>query len=204
MKRVDDLFDDWARRGRAEGMEQGHKQTASTTLHAVPLKQGEQFLDLGCGNAWAAEWAHNQGANVLAVDLSPEMVARANARGLPAARGDMTQLPLQEDTVDHVWSMEAIYYAPDPDAVLQELRRVMRTGGTLHILIDHYEENQASHSWPDDVGVPMSLRSKQAWLDALHAAGFQQAAASNLTAAPGEGIEDWKVEHGTLLLQATA
>jgi len=200
-----DLFDDWARKGRAEGMERGHGQTAAPLLHALPIETGSQFLDLGCGNGWAARWAQTQGALVCGIDASAEMVERA---GTAAPEGDFRQgdfaaLPWPANHFQFVWSMEAVYYAPDPDAVLHEVARVLAPGGSFHMLIDFYQENPDSHSWPSDVGVPMALRSEAEWIAAFEAAGLGAVHSKRLRATSPDA-DAWKREQGTLYVSGTA
>lgn len=205
MSDVANLFDDWAKRGRAEGMEKGHMKTAGHLLSGLRFEGGVRFLDLGCGNGWAGRFAAEMGARTRGIDASPEMVKRANelaSKKRLAARfqtGDFADLPFDDGSFDVVWSMEAIYYAPDPDEVLREIQRVLTPGGTFHMLIDHYEENEASHSWPEDTGVPMVLRSVDEWGYALQNAFFQDIQVARLKADPKDaGDDEWKVTEGTL------
>lgn len=191
-----ELFDDWARRGRAEGMERGHGETAAPLLRSLPVEAGTRFLDLGCGNGWAARWAKTQGAEAHGVDASGEMVERARAAGVEASVGDFADLPYPDGSFDVVWSMEAVYYAPDADAVLREVARVLRPGGVFHMLVDFYGENAASHSWPDDVGVPMVLRGETEWVRAFEAAGLREVRSGRLRAA--DAPDGWKRREGTL------
>ncbi len=218
MSDVADLFDDWARRGRAEGMERGHGVTAGDLIAALPIHAGARFLDLGCGNGWAARHAAGRGAHAMGIDASEEMVrrarhaaqeagydARAEAKA-PTAwfhQGDFAHIPRPNDHFDIAWSMEALYYAPDPDAVLQEVHRVLRPGATFHMVIDHYGENAASHSWPEDVGVPMALRGEAEWLAAFEAAGFAPVTAARLRATD-PSAEAWKREQGSLYVRGVA
>lgn len=206
---VGDLFDDWARRGRAEGMETGHSQTAGAALEALPLHAGQRFLDLGCGNGWACRHAARQGAQGVGVDLSIEMVARARAASagldpMPVfEQADFAELPLPDGGFDVAWSMEAIYYAADVDAVLQEAHRVLRPGATVHLLLDYYAENPQSHGWPAELGVAMQLRGEPGWLEALGKAGFREVASRRLRSEDPDA-EAWKREHGSLYLVTVA
>lgn len=201
-ERVREVFDEWACSGRAEGMEQGHGQTAGPLLASLPIHAGTRFLDLGCGNGWAARFAHDRGADAAGIDASPEMVRRARslAAGVRFDAGDFAHLPYPDDHFDLAWSMEALYYAGDPDTVLREVLRVLRPGGALHVVIDHYRENVASHDWPETTGVPMVLRSEPEWSAALAAAGYADAWAERLRTEAGDGVEAWKVEEGSLHL----
>lgn len=179
-------------------MESGHGQTAAPLLAGLDF-EGRRVLDLGTGNGWAVQHARDHRA-VLAVgvDLSRNMVLRAGGSGRDATQADFTHLPFPDATFDLVWSMEAIYYARDPDAVLKEVLRVLEPGGVFHMLIDHYQENPASHDWPHTTGVRMVLRSELEWVAAFTAAGFQGVEADRLRAEKTPETDLWKYEQGSL------
>ncbi|MGB1586036.1 MAG: methyltransferase domain-containing protein [Thermoplasmatota archaeon] len=210
MSKVADVFDEWARQGRAEGMETGHMETAAPLLEGLRFEGGVRFLDLGCGNGWASRFAAQRGARCRGMDVSREMVDRANAlaqKDRLNARyqvGDVHDLPFDDGSFDVAWSMEALYYAEDPDEVLREIKRVLTTGGTFHMLIDHYEENEASHGWSDMVGVPLKLRSEAEWAQAFQMAFFQDVQVARLRDLDAEGDNAWKAEHGTLYVSGRA
>lgn len=202
MTDVPSVFDGWARSGRSESMEQGHSETAAPVLQLLPFVAGGRFLDVGCGNAWASAYAVSRGMQADAIDVSPEMVAKANAReGVMGHCLDAAKLPFEDDSFDLAWSMEALYYSTTPDEVLTEIRRVLKPGGTLMVLLDRYTENPASHGWDEMLGLPMILRSEAEWVEALRTAGFQEAFAFRAKAVEGE---DWKMEQGTLCLSGLA
>lgn len=204
--RVGRVFDDWARRGRAEGMEEGHGRTAAPLLASLPVQGGTRFLDLGCGNGWAARAAAARGADAVGVDASREMVALATRRAHDTGAAatfrvaDFGSLPFGDASFDLAWSMEAVYYAADPDRVLREVRRVVVPGGSVHVLLDYYKENAASHPWPVETGLAMDLRSEREWRDALVEAGFTNVASDRLRAVDA-GAESWKRDAGTLYVR---
>lgn len=210
MSKVADVFDDWAGAGRAEGMETGHGKTAMPLLEGLRFEGGVRFLDLGCGNGWAARFAAERGARSRGIDMSRNMVDLANA----AARkdrlnarfqtGDIEELPFDDGAFDVAWSMEALYYAEDPDQVLREVRRVLTTGGTFHMLIDHYQENEASHGWSRDLDVPMVLRSEAEWAQSFQMAFFSDVQTARLRADPDDTDDEWKVTEGTLYVSGRA
>ena len=197
---VGDVFDDWAARGRAEGMERGHGETAGPALADLRMGRGDRLLDVGTGNGWACRRALGAGAEAVGIDLSAGMLRRARETGVQVARADAQHLPFADGAFTAAWSMEALYYAPDPDAVLRELKRVLRPGAPVHVLMDHYTENEASHGWSEELGVPMALRSEAEWQAAFEAAGFT-ATTRRLRA---EGSDAWKQDQGTLWIQAMA
>ena len=64
--------------------------------------------------------------------------------------------------------------------------------------MDYYQENPASHSWPDDTGVSMVLRSEDEWAQALQNAWFQDIQIARLRATEKEAGDDtWKATEGT-------
>jgi SAM-dependent methyltransferase len=93
-----------------------------------------RVLDLGCGEGrFSAELAR-AGATAVGVDVSPEALRRARARypelelrAIPP-RGPW---PLEDASFDAVWSGETIEHVADTAAWLSEVRRVLRSGGTL-------------------------------------------------------------------------
>jgi SAM-dependent methyltransferase len=72
---------------------------------------------------------------VIAVDLSPEMLAVPDAPQdrLVRVAGDFEQLPLADGIADLVIANAALNLALDPDAAFAEAWRVLRPGGRLHV-----------------------------------------------------------------------
>ncbi len=91
-------------------------------------EKGERILDLGCGDGVLAATIAASGAQVTAVDGSPEMVAAARSRGLDARVMDGESLTFKEE-FDAVFSNAALHWMPDADAVLLGVRRALRPGG---------------------------------------------------------------------------
>lgn len=96
-------------------------------------------LEVGAGTG--ALWAHNYERLPMAwwvwlTDLSPGMVAelRHAVDGAPqitVAEADAATLPLSDDTFDTVVANHMLHRVTEPAAVLAELARVLRPGGTL-------------------------------------------------------------------------
>ncbi len=199
------VFDTWAEEGRGEGMESGHLATARPVLEALDVGPGDRFLDLGTGVGWMAERAGELGASSVGVDASRRMLRRATSRGGGAAsflQASFGELPFRSGVFDAVFSMEAVYYAEDVDGALAEVHRVMAPGARLDILVDYYEENEASHGWPEKTGLPMDLRSEAGWVGSLTDVGFREVEAARLRAPEDAEAPAWKVEEGTLHLVA--
>lgn len=188
------VFDDWARRGRAEGMERGHRPVVDQALRRAPLQDGHWFLDVGCGNGYVLSSMAPLTPNgtVVGVDISPEMVARSRAAlvDVPNVRilqGAFPDVDLPRGRFDVVFSMEVFYYLPDLDGALRHTVGLLRPGGTLLCVVDFYRENPESHGWPEELGVAMDLRSEAEWSESFVRAGFVGVEQARITV-PGEGF----------------
>jgi len=212
IRRVTEVFDDWARTGRAEGMERGHGPFARRAIAHLPLHTpGFRYLDVGCGNGytvrWAAEQLGSEGGLALGLDGSAEMVDRS--RELSAdTRAQFVHAPfpahnradlLVPGSFDAIFSMEVFYYLPDLHAGLVEVARLLRPGGRFACAVDFYGENTDSHGWPEMLGVPMTLLDRAGWAAAFEAAGLRVVHQEQLRASPGSNPDAWKETAGTLL-----
>lgn len=214
-------FDEWARRGKDKGMEQRHWHTVKPALARMPIEAGETVLDLGTGSGYVLRALRETAsiANGYGLDASPEMLE--NARSYTAddnigyVRGDFEVLPFATGSIDHIFTMEAFYYARDPHRALEEVRRVLRSGGTFYCAVDFFEESVHTHHWQDNVGVEMTCWSEKQYRDAFRDAGLVVAQQDRIpdreTEIPPEGefphkefesreemVERFR-EHGTLL-----
>lgn len=107
------------------------------------LNEGETVLDLGSGGGidcfLAAKRVGSQG-KVIGVDMTPEMLARANASkqkmgvtNVEFRRGQIEALPVDDNSVDVVMSNCVINLSPDKLSVFREAYRVLKSGGRVSI-----------------------------------------------------------------------
>jgi ubiquinone/menaquinone biosynthesis C-methylase UbiE len=183
---VADEFDEWAMAGRDRGMEDRHWNTAKHVLARMPVEEGDTILDLGCGSGYAgrALRATADAGRVYGLDGAPEMARNARSYTddgrVGFLVGDFEHLPFADDSVDHVFSMEAFYYARDPDAALREIRRVLRPGGTFYCAVNYYEENVYSHGWQENIEIEMTRWSAAEYRAAFREAGLYVAQQDNV------------------------
>ena len=102
---------------------------AGGVLEWLDAKAAEYILDLGCGDGQLTQRLAATGARVVGVDASPEMVAAARERGVAADVGDAEALPYARNTFDAVFSNAALHWVRDQDAMMAEVRRVLKPGG---------------------------------------------------------------------------
>ncbi|NMC84873.1 MAG: class I SAM-dependent methyltransferase, partial [Anaerolineaceae bacterium] len=103
------------------------------TLALLPEVKGKRVLDAGCAAGWYTAWLLDHGAQVTAVDLSPNMVERTHRRVGELARILQADLNLPLDDLadasfDVVLSSLTLHYLKDWTEVLSEFRRILVPG----------------------------------------------------------------------------
>lgn len=206
MSKVIELFDEWARNGRADGMERGHERAARMAFDRLKLQRRGRYLDIGCGNGYTVRWAAGAAAEGLAVglDASSEMIdlARRESAGISNAEfvaGSFPDVTPPGGPYDAIFSMEVFYYLPDLDAAMKGVHDLLRPGGRFACVVDFYGENEASHNWPADLGVPMTLLDASGWSDAFLRAGLPVIEQRRLRTPRELATDEWKAIEGSLL-----
>jgi SAM-dependent methyltransferase len=100
-------------------------------LQAAGIAPGQAVLDVCCGTGLVARAAAGRGANVTGIDISEDMIAMAEAKGL-ACRfqvGDAEALPFGDAHFDRVLCNFGLYHLPEPDLAIAEAARVLRPDG---------------------------------------------------------------------------
>ncbi|MGY1704552.1 class I SAM-dependent methyltransferase [Geodermatophilus sp. SYSU D00697] len=86
-----------------------------------------RVLDVGCAEGVLRE-AVPLGPLVVGLDAAASMV---RAHPAPVVRADAVALPFVDGSFDAVTALNVLYHLADPLPALREVRRVLRTGGTL-------------------------------------------------------------------------
>ncbi len=106
-------------------------------LSRIPLEPGMRILDVACGAGQISIPAARAGAKVTGMDIAPNLIEQARARAQaenPDAHfeeGDAEMLPYDDSSFDMVISLIGAMFAPRPEWVAAELKRVCRPGGKI-------------------------------------------------------------------------
>ncbi len=119
------------------------------TLHWVnPLRirfiarhteiNNKRGVDVGCGGGILSEGLAKQGANVLGIDLSEQLIEIADLHGLES--GIKVQYKIlsvealadrEAESFDFVTCMEMLEHVPDPESVVRACGRLVKPGGKV-------------------------------------------------------------------------
>ncbi len=109
-------------------------------VEASGVSPGQRVLDVAAGSGNVAIPAALAGAQVVASDLTPELLEAgrhlAEQRGAQVEwrQADVEHLPFAEGEFDTVLSCVGVMFAPHHQASADEMLRVCRVGGTIGLL----------------------------------------------------------------------
>ena len=132
------------------------------------LRPGLDVLEIGCGTGNLLREAIRAEPGLTAVGIDPDPLALERARrrlpGVRLERGYAQRLPFEDDSFDRVLSAFMFHHL-DPAAqrdTVAELRRVLRPGGTVHIvdMVGHRHAHAAPEATfaADEHAVPALFR----------------------------------------------
>lgn len=113
------------------------------------VEPSRSVVDVGTGTGFVAAGLAGRAASVVGVDNSPAMLAVAEcnlaelgADNVSLVEGAVDALPLADSSVDVAVANMVLHHAPNPAAMLAEMARVVRPGGTVAVtdeIAHHYE-----------------------------------------------------------------
>jgi SAM-dependent methyltransferase len=126
---------------RAEGWEErfpDDEPAYTAAVEALKIAGGATALDAACGTGRAIpilRRAVGPTGRVVGIDLTPEMLATATAKGRAGGLvlADVMQLPLPDGSVDAILAAGLLPHLADPRRGLAELARVARPGASLSL-----------------------------------------------------------------------
>ena len=136
-------------------------------VDACAISAGPEVLDVAAGNGNLTVLAGEEGASVVASDISPGQVELGRKRtaeeGLDVewVVADAEELPVEDDRFDCAASVFGAMFGPRPERVSKELFRVVKPGGTVGMANwgpygaqGELFETMAKHGPPLPEGVP--------------------------------------------------
>jgi ubiquinone/menaquinone biosynthesis C-methylase UbiE len=173
----------------------------------VPLGAESRVADLGAGYGGSARWmARNFGCHVSCINLSEvqnrrnrEITAKAGLTDLiDVYDASFEDIPLDDQSVDMVWSQDSFLHSGNRDRVFKEVDRILKPGGEF-IFTDPMQADDC----PDGVLQPVLDRLH---LESLGSFGYyrEQAARFGWNEVAVDDLTHQLVNHYTRVRQALA
>ena len=115
-----------------------HEQLTQRFVDAIGADAGGVILDVACGPGIVSAALAARAREVVALDITPEMLTKARQRCADAGlrnvtfrEGSATELPFADNAFDAVVTRLSVHHFPEPRLVLGEMFRVVRPGGAL-------------------------------------------------------------------------
>ena len=140
-----------------EGFELLFRRGVGRAIRHMPLRPGDQVLDVGVGTGLSLEF-YPQTVDVTGIDLSVGMLAAARKRleegkvrvgcegRTRLIQGDALNLPFRDGAFDGVFMSHVVATVPDPHRAMREAVRVVRDRGWV-VMVNHFQSRYPAVSW---------------------------------------------------------
>lgn len=122
-------------------------------LFAAEHVAGRDVLDAACGEGYGAAWLARRAKSVTGLDIDAPTIDSARAKytmpGLRFETGSVAAMPFADASFDCAVSFETLEHLAEQEAMLAELRRVLRPDGLLIISTPNqveYSEKRDFHN----------------------------------------------------------
>ncbi len=110
-------------------------------MRALAPKKGEVILDLACGSGFFSRAFAETGAQIIGVDVAKDLIAiaqKGKSANIEYHVSPATKLDFIKDaSVDKVAIVLAIQNIEDAQKAFQEVTRVLKPKGSVHIVMNH-------------------------------------------------------------------
>ncbi len=118
-----------------EAADKNHLTRRDRCLKMIGPISGERILDVGCGTGFISRSLTGKN-EVHGVDISTEYLARAASYGIETEQWDIQKgLPFDSGSFDVVLMTEVLEHIFDTDALISEVRRVLKEEGVLVLTV---------------------------------------------------------------------
>lgn len=186
---------------RAKGYDAGsgvtyaqvNRRTAELSL--TYLMPGDRVLEFACGTGAITVHVAPHVGSLRAIDISPEMVKRAEAKlagldNVELSNTDLFDPCLEEGDFDAVLAYNVLCYLPDRERVLERIRGLLKPGGMFLSATDclgqRFTREGVQKFWKSRTGAMpyVAFDTMEKLERAISAAGFTVLARENLYPAP--------------------
>ena len=110
------------------------KRRADLIIHGSKIGQGVKALEIGCGTGLFTEMFAQSGVNLLAVDISPDLLEKARKRNLPSDRVLFVEKRFENCDIDGPFDAvigSSVLHHLDIETALKKIYGLLKPGGFM-------------------------------------------------------------------------
>lgn len=129
-------------------------------VQRMDCRAGDRVLEVGVGTGLSLDH-YGDGVQVVGIDVSPDMLEHAKARvngnadRITLALMDAQALEYADNSFDKVVAMYVASVVPDPNRMIEEMKRVCKPGGELFI-VNHFSQGKGPMASLERLASPLS------------------------------------------------
>ena len=131
-------------------MQQWKEEQRTKFLGLIKKENKKSLLELGAGPGRDSMFFMNEGFDVIATDLSSEMIKLCKAKGLNAFEMDFSDIHTLNKTFDAVWALNCLLHVEKKNlpGVLKEINSVLKPNGLFFMGV--YGGQDSEGIWEED------------------------------------------------------
>lgn len=110
------------------------QRRARKIMDAAAVKPSSRVLEIGCGTGLFTAMFADSGARIVAVDISPELLAKARLRNLPANQVTFLEKRFEDCEVDGPFDAvigSSVLHHLDIDKAIEKIKALVKPGGRI-------------------------------------------------------------------------
>jgi ubiquinone/menaquinone biosynthesis C-methylase UbiE len=145
-----EAYDASARERELAEQENWKAEERQNFLELLREEDKSSLLEIGAGPGKDSQFFQENGLQVVATDLSPEMVNHCRRKGLNAHVMDFKHLNFRAEQFDAIYAINCLLHVPKRDLtdVLTSIRRILQPAGLLFVAV--YGGQDSEEVWEDD------------------------------------------------------
>ena len=166
-------YNDFAKRSIYSELEEGNFHNGLiehvTNRYLKNLNKDVKILDVGCGPGVFMDFAKKLGfTNIAGVTLGEEDVQKCREKGHIVIEADISDVPLDNESQDLIWSRHSLEHSPYPLFTLLEYNRLLKMNGLLYVEVPAPDIDR-NHEWTPN---HFSILGSNMWRSLFRQTGF--------------------------------
>lgn len=139
-------------------MNKCHFELTKWAIGNIDFQKQDVVADIGCGGGNCIKLIHDLGIQkIYGIDYSSLSVKKATKKNKKAIKTGQIQifeanvesLPFADSSIDTVIAVESVYFWPDIDKALQEIKRTLKPHGSLNIVCEMVKNDDGTGKHTD-------------------------------------------------------